>query len=435
MNTAKLPVASPQAKADSYVRLSRATLLGQSSVASLRAAQGDPPPAPASMQRGKPVFPLDYADIAGSNVALLRNDGARRKSTLELVEEARQTLTINWSLMQSKNDLALAAIAKRPTSEQTVIRSASINLGQLDIAGIIKVKHATQRREFYNTVLAELLHGRAGRADQRGGVMAPSGPPDVIQCQEVWIPAAQVALRKAAEDNGYICVFPDKQMTSYGLQLLIRKRPDFKRIVEQGIIELKDEDGWSLRASFDRIWGSHRGLAYAIIELKNGEKVLVSTTHLNPLSDYEPLRARQFEAMTKIFNALSARVSYSLHGSDLNTVETTEGVDPGGVHNAAAGVIAMHKFMRAIGHSDAWAAVDSKDKGGTMNHHFRQALGKEYDLRGRRIDYQLAGAMQQGKLLGALAYRTLLGDLYPLGDGTTKAFSDHLMVETTYVLA
>ncbi len=430
MNTVKLPAALPRSEADLRLRATRANLLGQVSANALLTSG-----APAAvMQRGKPIFPVDQAEIAANDAALRRalKDG---KSTLELVEEARKVLATNWALMLSKNDLALAAIAKRPHAEQTVIRSATINVGQLDIAGVIRVKFATQRREFYNTVLTEILHGRSGRADQRGGVIAPPGPPDVIQCQEVWIPEAQVALRKAAEENGYICVFPDKQMHAYGLQLLIRKRPDFKRIVETGIAELNDERGWNLRASFDRIWGSRRGLAYAIVELNNGEKVLVSTTHLNPLPDYEPLRARQFDAMAKIFTDLSAKVSYSLHGSDLNTIETVDTKVPDGMIHAATGVIAMHKLMQQIGHSDAWAAVDSKDRGGTMNHHFQQVLKGEYDLRNRRIDYQLASATQDGKLLGAVAYRTLLGDLYPVGDGSTKAFSDHLMVETTYVLA
>ena len=434
MNTAKLPAALPRAEADSRLRPTRATLLGQVSANALLAATGAPPAPVPAMQRGKPIMPLDQIDVANNTLALQRAP-ADGKSTLELVEEAHKARSLGWAVMRGKNDASLAAIAQLPQAQRTIIRSATINLGQLDIAGLIRVKYATQRREFYNTVLAEILHGRSGRADARGGVVAPPGPPDVIQCQEVWIPQAQVALRKAAEENGYICVFPDKEMHRYGLQLLIRKRPDFKRIVEQGFAELNDERGWNLRASFDRIWGSRRALAYAILELKNGERVLVSTTHLNPLPDYEPLRSRQFDAMAKIFERLSAKASYSLHGSDLNTVETVDTRVPDGIVDVANGVLAMHKFMQRIGHSDAWAAVDSKDTGGTMNHHFRQALPGAYDLRNRRIDYQLSGTTKPGKLLGAVAYRTLLGDCYPVGDGTTKAFSDHLMVETTYVLA
>ncbi|HSI04650.1 MAG TPA: hypothetical protein VLC93_09245, partial [Myxococcota bacterium] len=64
MNTAKLPAALPQAKADLRLRSTRANLLGQVSTSALLAAQGMPAAPPAKMQRGKPILPIDRLDIA-----------------------------------------------------------------------------------------------------------------------------------------------------------------------------------------------------------------------------------------------------------------------------------------------------------------------------------------------------------------------------------
>ncbi len=432
--TSYAPAAAPQYKADprwSY----RVTLAGASSNA-IVAATGTPDPlfAYAAMRRAAPL-PVDHLAIAQDVMRLAALDKRAPKSADELVKEAESTRTAANAFMRKTNDLALARIAFRPESERTIVRSASINVGQLDIVGLIKVAHAAQRREFYNTVLAELLNGRCGVADERGGITCPSGAPDVIQCQEVWIPAARKALRNAAEHNGYICVFDDNQMKAYGLQLLIRKRPDFKRIVAQGIIEFVDDRGWSMRAAFDRIWGSKRGLAYAIVELANGEKLLTTTTHLSPLPQYEALRAQQLEAMAKLYNTLARNIAYSVHGSDMNTPDSTAKVSKEGLAGVASGVIAFHRFLKGTSLSDAWAAVDSTELRGTMNPHFSQFMKGDYNMRGKRIDYQLAGCHKPGKMMGAVAYRTLLGGLYPVGDGTRRAFSDHLMVETTYVLA
>jgi hypothetical protein len=56
-------------------------------------------------------------------------------------------------------------------------------------------------------------------------------------------------------------------------------------------------------------------------------------------------------------------------------------------------------------------------------------------MRGKRLDYQLATACKENKWIAAVDYRTALGGEYDVGDGTKRAFSDHLMLETTYILA
>lgn len=432
--TSYVPAVIPQYKADPR-RSYRQTLAGASPSA-IAAGTGLPNPLPqrAVMQRAAPS-PLDHLDVAQDAARLVALDKRAPKSAEELVKEAESTRLTANTLMRKANDLSLARIAFLPDSKRTILRSATINVGQLDIVGLIKVAHAAQRREFYTTVLAELFNGRCGIADKRGGVVCASGAPDVIQAQEVWIPAARKALREAAEANGYICVLDDKQMKQYGLQLLIRKRPDFKRIVSSGITEFVDDRGWSMRATFDRIWGSKRGIAHAIIELTNGEKILATTTHLSPLPQYESLRARQFDAMAKIHNELAKDVTYSIHGSDMNSPDSTAKVSDEGLASVASGVLAFHRFLQSSNLTDAWAAVDSTELRGTMNPHFSQFMNGDYNMRGKRIDYQLAGCHKPGKILGAVAYRTLLGGRYPAGDGTRRAFSDHLMVETTYVLA
>jgi endonuclease/exonuclease/phosphatase family metal-dependent hydrolase len=282
----------------------------------------------------------------------------------------------------------------------------------------------------YNLGPFELIHVQeplyTERAERLGAWLyaflnSPQAP-SVLMMQEIWPERENQTLTRIAHELNYQVVETRSDWQyRHGLQMLIKR--SLGHIEETGFVEFPKTRN---NPRFEWAGRVKRGALYAKVELPDGQKVWIGTTHLTPFARFVEARANQVDVLHEYLRDLSPEIDHVIIGGDFNIASEFSGDD-----ELKNGQWLYSHLAQTTGLRDTFRAHEPDAPGFTFNTHYPRPklVGGPAEAE-QRLDYIFAGERNEQVRLevrnSALLFKEPLDGIYP---------SDHFMVQSELELS
>jgi len=329
--------------------------------------------------------------------------------------------TVAWQRNQQRRReleaLGVASVPFRIGTWNTNLLSFPIQWGLFNL-GRLSTPNYVERAERMPGWIANYLRG-----DQA---------PDTLLLQEVWTAEDDQRIAQAAQDAGYMTMFPNTEgNSSSGLQILIRE--SVLNTIDQTNIHLLGEKA-AAQKMFERFGHVERGLMYVKITLQSGIRLMIGNVHLTPFAGNFQARAQQVSALKKAILEQSGDVDYVLVGGDFNIAADFSTDSPDLARQLARGRALYDQFGEDTGAIDTFRAVAPMGQNGfTLNPEFPSFWRFGDRPSNLRLDYVWARENFSNFRVLVEQAQTLFGNrVNALGDDDPDGLfrSDHLAYVT-----
>jgi endonuclease/exonuclease/phosphatase family metal-dependent hydrolase len=273
---------------------------------------------------------------------------------LSLPRAALRELSFVGTTFRESNDIAVAQCTTEASVRRNSLRrrdfarglhANAVNLGTYNLnrinGSLLRNKSYARSRPILEAALNRDLRAENTR--------------DVLAFQELWTWEDHEMIRRIAEANGFQTVFTDKELLlETGLQIIVRKGIETMAPRFYPYLSRREP----IRTLWESASGVMRGLMTVVMRLPNGARVLITNTHLTPMTWHHQARKAEMQAQAQILQYLRPSVDLTLSLGDYNITSDYRG---GSLNEASA----MHRLkvqyealFTDIGFVDAFRAVN-----------------------------------------------------------------------------